>query len=158
MIAAKDLSGITEIRPGNYVFFDAFQAAIGSCTLDDCAFSVLVTVIAAHPGRGVVLTDGGAVAFTKDPGPTHVPGRRSTFGPVFSPDLGRCLDLDLAGLSQEHGKLKALDDDADLRALRVGDRLRVIPNHSCLTAAAHALHHVVRGQEVEGSWVPVRGW
>ncbi len=152
------LTGVTELRPGNYAYFDAFQAAIGSCVIEHAAFTVLVTVIATHPERGSVLTDGGAVAFTKDPGATHVPGRRSTFGRVFDASMAVELDVDLCGLSQEHGKLKALVSDADLRALRIGDRLRVVPNHSCLTAAAHAVHHVVDGVDVVGAWVPCRGW
>ena len=50
--AAEDLTGVTEVRPGNYAFFDAFQVAVGSCSLEDVAFSVLVTVIGHYPARG----------------------------------------------------------------------------------------------------------
>lgn len=152
------LAGVTEIRPGNYAYYDAFQATLGTCSYDDVAFSVLVTVIATYPQRGSALTDGGAIAFTKDPGAAHIPGERSTFGAVFDATLTRRLDLDLSGLSQEHGKLKALVSDEDLRGLRIGDRLRVVPNHSCLTAAAHTAHHLVEGTDVVGQWSPCRGW
>ena len=54
------------------MFFDAFQAAIGSCTLDDAAFFVLASVIGSYPARGELLLDAGALALSKDEGPRHV--------------------------------------------------------------------------------------
>ncbi len=70
--AVDRLPGISEIRPGNYLFFDAFQAAIGSCALDDVAFSVLTTVIGVYPDAQRLVVDAGALALSEDPGPTHV--------------------------------------------------------------------------------------
>jgi len=132
--------GVTEVRPGNYVFFDAFQAGLGTCTLADCAMEVLTTVIGVHPSRGSALCDAGALALSKDPG-------HGGFGVVRDLD-GNRLDLVLTGLSQEHGKLKG----PDLARLRVGDRLRIIPNHSCLAAALYPRYAVHRGGRPVAVW------
>src|SRR5215213_8079310 len=61
-----------EVRPGNYVFYDAFQATIGSCRLEDVAVSVLTTVVGSYPERGSIIVDAGALALSKDAGPEHV--------------------------------------------------------------------------------------
>lgn len=152
MTAADDLAGVTEIRPGNYVFFDAHQAAVGSCRLDEVAYTVLSTVIAVHPHRNAVIIDAGALALSKDPGPRHVdPG--CGYGRVLTPDH-LPLPVHLETLSQEHGHGRSVGD-ADLA---VGDRVRIVPNHACLSAACFDRYHVVQGREVVGSWRPIRGW
>lgn len=157
MTAAEDLSGVTEIRPGNYLFFDAFQAAIGSCALEDCAFWVLATVIGTYPRRGELLIDAGALALSKDPGPTHV--RPDCGFGVLAPEEGGApyAAMRLTTLTQEHGQVRGLSA-AGLPGLPVGRRLRVIPNHSCLSAACFDRFHVIRRGEVVDEWVPVRGW
>ncbi|MGH8809317.1 MAG: alanine racemase, partial [Noviherbaspirillum sp.] len=60
------LDGVTEIRPGVYVFFDLSQAGLGVCTVDDIAVSVLATVIGHHREDGHLLIDAGALALSKD--------------------------------------------------------------------------------------------
>ena len=151
---AESLEGVTEMRPGNYAFFDAFQAAIGSCRLEDAAFSVLASVIGCYPGRGRLVLDAGALALSKDPGPTHV-DPDCGFG-VLSTLRGEPVPLRLASLSQEHG---AADGAPEAVArFPVGSRLRVVPNHSCLAAALHERYHVVEGDRVVGEWRPVKGW
>ena len=77
--------GIDEVRPGNYVFFDTFQATLGSCRVDEIAFSVLATVIGAYPERHEVVVDAGALALSKDPGPTHLDSECG-FGIVRKPN------------------------------------------------------------------------
>jgi D-serine deaminase-like pyridoxal phosphate-dependent protein len=157
MSLAENLDGITEARPGNYVFYDAFQAAIGSCTLEDCAFSVLTTVVGHYPSQNKIIVDAGALALSKDPGPRHVDADCG-FGAVFTADGQRHLpELRVVSLSQEHGQLRGV------RPLRlpdypVGSRLRIVPNHSCLAAAQHDRYHVVAGGRVTETWRPVRGW
>jgi len=54
---------------GNYIFFDAFQATLGSCSAADCALTVLAAVIHRDAGGGKVVIDAGAIALSKDPGP-----------------------------------------------------------------------------------------
>lgn len=157
MVAADDLTGVTEMRPGNYVFFDAFQVAVGSASLADVAFTVAASVIGLHPERGAFVLDAGALALSKDPGPVHVePG--CGFGIVLDPDTGVPLrDVRLVSLSQEHGVAR-VGSGFDWGRLRLGSLMRVVPNHSCLAAALFDSYHLLRGGEVIGSWRPIRGW
>ncbi|HUP63484.1 MAG TPA: alanine racemase [Thermoanaerobaculia bacterium] len=139
-----------EVRPGNYVFYDAFQATIGSCRLDDCAVSVLTTVIGAYAERGTMIVDAGALALSKDLGPDHIEPHFG-YGIVCDTTL-RPLPMRLHTLSQEHGKVAAET------VLPVGAKLRIIPNHSCLTAAMYAEYHVVEEGRLLDRWRPARGW
>ena len=151
MMHVESLEGVTEIRPGNYAVFDAFQAAIGSCSVDDVAVSVLGTVISAHPDRAILNL--GALALSKDAGPVHV-DPHCGYGLLLD-ELGRPMPgLRLVSLSQEHGKLRG----SGVERLRVGDRLRVVPNHSCLTMACFDTAVRVSGQQILGTISPCRGW
>ena len=111
------------------------------------AASVLTTVISVHPDRAIV--DAGALALSKDAG-TGASG----FGLVL--DLhGRVQDaLTVASLSQEHGKIVG----DGIGRLSVGDLVRIVPNHSCLTMACFAAAYGVRDGVVEAEWSPCRGW
>ncbi len=146
----EHFSDVDEVRPGNYVFYDAFQATIGSCRRDDCAVSVLASVIGSYPERGEALIDAGALALSKDLGPHHIDPQFG-YGMVCDLDL-HPLPMRLTALSQEHGKLKASSPPA------VGMRVRIIPNHSCLTAAMYDVYHVIENGDVVEEWRPVRGW
>jgi D-serine deaminase-like pyridoxal phosphate-dependent protein len=147
---ADTFADTDEVRPGNYVFFDAFQSTLGSCTRDDVAVSVLATVVGSYPERGQAIIDAGALALSKDTSPEHLD---PNFGYGLVCDLAlRPLPARLIALSQEHGKL------ATSVPLPVGTRVRVIPNHSCLTAAMYDRYHVVEGDAIVDEWRPVRGW
>jgi len=158
MVAAENLNGIDEIRPGNYAFFDAFQTAIGTCSINDVAFSVLATVISSFPEQQRAVIDAGALALSKDPGPTHVdPGFGFGFGfgrIIAIEDQHPLPGLRLTSLSQEHGVVEG----PGVAALRPGVRLRIVPNHSCLAAACFDHYTVVRGTEAIDEWQPLRGW
>lgn len=143
-----------EVRPGNYVFYDAFQAAIGSCKPGDVAVSVLATVVGAYPERNNLLIDAGALAMSKDLGPDHLDPKFG-YGLVCDESL-RPLPLKLIALSQEHGKLEG--DPAVVAHHPIGSRLRIVPNHSCLTAAMYDVYHVVEDGKIVDEWKPVRGW
>lgn len=147
----ESFSECDEVRPGNYVFYDAFQATIGSCALSDCAVSVLTTVVGSYPDRGAVIVDAGALALSKDVGPNHVDPNFG-YGLVCDADLN-VLPMRVVALSQEHGKIAV-----EAHAPPVGTRLRIIPNHSCLTAAMFETYHVVERGRVVDEWKPVRGW
>ncbi|HEV8241626.1 MAG TPA: alanine racemase [Thermoanaerobaculia bacterium] len=155
MTHAADLAGVTEIRPGNYAFFDAFQVAHGSCELDDAAVTVLAAVVRCDRPRRRAVLDAGAIALSKDLGPRDV-DPRAGFGRVLDLD-GRDTGARVDRVTQEHGEVE-LPADADLDAWRVGARVRILCNHSCLTAAQHAEYHVVEGGEVVATWRPARGW
>jgi D-serine deaminase-like pyridoxal phosphate-dependent protein len=138
------------VRPGNYIFYDAFQATIGSCTLDDCAVSVLTTVVGSYPERGSLIVDAGALALSKDRGAEQI-DPDCGYGLVCDLDL-RPLPMRVIALSQEHGKIETQ------ASVPVGTRLRIVPNHSCLTAAMFDRYHVLDGDKVVDQWKPGRGW
>ncbi len=154
MRAIDDLTDVTEIRPGNYIFYDAFQLAIGTCALDETALTVLATVVSVHPDEGRAAVDAGALALSKDPGPTHADSDCGFGLLVATEDQHPLPGLRIAALSQEHGTLAG----PGIEALRPGTRVRIIPNHSCLAAACFGRYHVLRGTEVTDEWRPVRGW
>ena len=149
------LDGVDEVRPGNYIFFDNFQATLGSCTFEDTALTVLTAVIHKDLHRRRIVVDAGAIALSKDRGPV---------GPDPDCGYGRVLDLEgndtgmrVTGMSQEHGEVAAGDSEAFDR-LKVGDRLRILANHSCLTAAQHSHYNVVENGEIVDRWQIHRGW
>jgi D-serine deaminase-like pyridoxal phosphate-dependent protein len=164
--AARDLTGVTEVRAGNYVFFDLVMAGLGVCSIGDIALSVVVTVIGHRPDLGWVITDGGWMAMSRDRG-TAVQAVDQGYGLVT--DLsGRLLpDLVMTGASQEHGTLSVRPGaDTPLPALPIGTRLRILPNHACATAAQHQDYQVIGSDEagtgqaplVEAVWPRVGGW
>jgi D-serine deaminase-like pyridoxal phosphate-dependent protein len=154
MALCEDLGGINEVRPGNYVFYDVYQAAIGVCSLADIALSVIVTVVGAYPERNQVVIDAGALALSKDPGPVHV-DPECGFGVVLQTD-GAETGLRVTSLSQEHGAIRCSPRQAE--ELQPGTLLRVLPNHSCLTAAMFDRYHILDRGQITDIWRPVRGW
>jgi D-serine deaminase-like pyridoxal phosphate-dependent protein len=153
MSQTRNLDGVAEMRPGNYVFYDYHQVAIGSCGVEDCALTVLASVISHQPGAAHAVTDAGALSLSKDAGPSHVENYHA-MGMVFENYAGKKLALDLSvqTLSQEHGKILAADTKTANGKLQIGERLRILENHSCLTAALFDFYYVVRGDEVVDRW------
>jgi D-serine deaminase-like pyridoxal phosphate-dependent protein len=152
MSTIDDLTGVDEIRPGNYIFFDNFQATLGSCSFEDTALTVLAAVI--HKGNGRLVIDAGAIALSKDRGPVGIdPG--CGYGRVLDMD-GNETGMRVTGLSQEHGEISASDDAFE--RFKVGDRVRVLANHSCLTAAQHSHYNVIENGEIVDRWEIHRGW
>ncbi|GAB4240168.1 MAG: DSD1 family PLP-dependent enzyme [Acidobacteriota bacterium] len=146
--APERLPGVTEIRPGNYVFFDLQQLASGNCTVDRIAGFVLASVIGVYPEQRRAVIDAGALALSKD----AVSGPRPVYARVAEHPV-----LEVTGVSQEHGIVTS-PEEFDFRRLRVGERVRLIPAHSCLAAATFPHYFVVEGERVVDRWVPVRGW
>lgn len=149
------LDGVDEARPGNYIFFDAFQAALGSCQFDDCALTVLASVVHRDRARRKVVLDAGAIALSKD---------RGAFELDPACGFGRVLDLEggdtglrVGSVSQEHGEV-LVEDENLLDHLSVGARVRVLVNHSCLTAAQHSHYNVLEGGRIVDRWEIQRGW
>ncbi len=144
MNAAASLDGVTEARPGNYALYDFSQSVIGSCTVQHCAATVLASVVSTHPALGHSIIDAGALALSKDTGPEDSPHR--TMGEIFAEYGAGTLrpDVRVVSVSQEHGFLSA--------PIPIGSRVRILPNHSCLTVAQFDEFHVVRGEEVVDTW------
>ncbi len=157
MCVVEDLSGVTEIRPGNYAYFDAFQAALGVCSLQDVAYSVLTTVVGRYPERDALVLDAGALALSRDPG--FVQGGSDPGHGVLTSMDGEYTwcDLHITSLSQEHGHVEATEGLGPSDHF-IGEKMRVLPNHACLSAAMFDAVHVVRNERVVERWHPVRGW
>jgi D-serine deaminase-like pyridoxal phosphate-dependent protein len=158
MAAMDSLAGVDEVRPGNYVFYDWMQSAAGVCAPGDVAVSVLTTVISHQDALPHAIVDAGALALSKDPGPGDAALRRG-LGPVYAGLAGAALDprVNISHVSQEHGFLEG-PEAADVRGrFRVGDRVRVMPNHSCLTAAMFDEYWVVEDERVMDRWKIWRG-
>ncbi|MEM7225095.1 MAG: alanine racemase [Pseudomonadota bacterium] len=158
-ICADSLEGVTEMRPGVYVFFDLMMMGLGVCRLDEIALSVLATVIGHQPSSGRVLIDAGALALSKDIGANHFLDKVG-YGLVCAPDSTHLMGgLYVATAYQEHGMVAAPDGPPPYENLPVGSRVRVLPNHACMTAAAHGAYQVVDGSdEVIDTWGRVNGW
>ena len=157
----RDLSGVTEVRVGVYMFQDLVMAGIGVCSVEDIALSVLVSVIGHQSERGWVITDGGWTALSRDRG-TATHSVDQGYGLVCDA-AGRVLadDLIVQSTNQEHGILARRDGGPiDPRRFPVGTLLRVLPNHACATAAQHACYHIVDGvaPDVLDRWERFAGW
>jgi D-serine deaminase-like pyridoxal phosphate-dependent protein len=149
------LEGVHEVRAGNYAFYDVTQVALGSCRLEDCVLSVLAAVVQRDRVRSRVIVDAGAIALSKDRGPVELDAAAG-YGRVLSLE-GEDLGLRVAGVSQEHGSIP-VHEPALLDRLAVGTRVRILVNHSCLTAAQHAEYVVHEGTTIVDRWVNHRGW
>ncbi len=157
---ARDLTGVTEVRAGNFVFFDLVMQGIGVCTTDDIAISVLTTVIGHQRQRGLVMVDAGWMALSRDRG-TSVQAVDQGYGLVCDLE-GRVLDdLIVREANQEHG-IVALrtGSGASLPDLPVGTQLRILPNHACATAAQFDGYEVVPADPGAplAHWPRIRGW
>jgi D-serine deaminase-like pyridoxal phosphate-dependent protein len=141
--AATDLSGVTELRAGVYMFFDLVMAGIEVCDLDDIAISVLTTVIGHQRDKGWTLIDAGWMALSRDRGTARQDVDQG-YGIVCDVQ-GRVIpDLLVTATNQEHGII-ALRPGTTGSApdLPVGTQLRILPNHACATAAQHARYAVL---------------
>lgn len=146
---AGSFPGVTEIRPGNYVFYDAIQVGLGVASPEQCALSIEATVI-SRPAEGRAVIDAGSKVFSLDKG-AH--GQESVQG--FGMIVG-WPHLVLSRLSEEHGIIERVGEGGVLPD--VGERLRVIPNHACPVVNLTDYLTLVRGEEVVGQWrVAARG-
>lgn len=155
MSVVDHLDGVDEIRPGNYIFFDASQAALGSCSFSDTALTVLTAVIHKDNSRRKLVVDAGAVALSKDRGPVGI-DPACGYGHVLDIE-GVETGMRVTSLSQEHGEIVG-GDSMVFDQLKVGDRLRILANHSCLTAAQHSHYNVVEDGRIVDKWEIHGGW
>ena len=143
---SREIPGLTEIRPGTYVYNDLNTLFQGACRIEDCAARVLTTVVStAVPGRAIV--DAGSKTLSSD---TLGSGPKAGFG-----QMAEVPDAPLFKLSEEHGHV---DTTKSTHQFRVGEVLSIIPNHVCTCVNMHDEVFLVRNQEVVGSWrVAARG-
>ncbi|GJJ13883.1 hypothetical protein Clacol_008140 [Clathrus columnatus] len=152
---ASVLHGKLELHAGNYPMLDLQQIHTSLVSSERVALKILSTVLSYYPGRGKAgedeaLCDAGAIAMSKDTGPS------GGFGDV----IGRA-SWKLARVSQEHGVLVRTSKDE--LPLEIGSIIEIIPQHACLTAANHPWYYIVdtnigKSDEVVDIWVPWKGW
>lgn len=145
-----DPGPVNEIRPGNFIFYDAQQVQIGSCGWQDVAVALACPVVARHAERSELVIYGGAIHLSKD---FMVEGDRRTYGLVCLPDpqTGRW-SAPLAGarvtaLSQEHGVIR-LDPD-EFNRIQVGDLVCILPAHSCLAVTLMKRYQALDGRTID---------
>jgi len=133
-LSAMRVEGVTECRPGNYVYYDGSQVALGTCRLEDCAMTVIARVVSAPvPDRAVL--DAGSKTLSSDPLRPRAGGHGRILG--TSSRIER--------LSEEHGVVQVAPGDR----FRVGERVRILPNHACVVSNLHDVLYAVRGDRVE---------
>ncbi|MFB9355746.1 alanine racemase [Sneathiella chinensis] len=155
----KSLQGVTEVRAGVYVFQDLVMTALGVCTHKDIAISVLATVISHKKDRNRLLIDAGSLALSADPGKPNPTGKPH-FGQVCRMEDTAPLDgLWVNSCNQEHGLISLEGSSFTCDDFPVGTRLRILPNHACITAAAYSEYHVVEGgDDITAVWPRCNGW
>jgi D-serine deaminase-like pyridoxal phosphate-dependent protein len=131
---AMRVTGVTECRPGNYVFHDASQVALGTCGVEDCALTIVATVVSV-PAADRAVVDAGSKTLSSDP----LRPRAGGHGQI----LGRASRLEK--LSEEHGVISVVPGET----FRVGERVRILPNHACVVANLHDRLVGVSGERVE---------
>ncbi len=159
-LSAQNLTGVTEVRAGVYVFFDLVMANVGVCTPDDVALSVLTTVIGHQPEKGWAIVDAGWMAMSRDRG-TQRQKTDYGYGAVCDAD-GRLIDgLLVSGANQEHGIVSRRDGQGDASIVQrfpIGTRLRILPNHACATGAQFPSYRLVTPAGASREWPRFQGW
>ena len=130
----EDFSGIDEIRPGNFVYFDVMQSNLGSCTTRDIAVAVACPVVATHAERNELVIYGGAVHLSKE----YILDKddHRNYGLIVEMDRNGWSDpiqgAYVASLSQEHGIIHM--PNPMFSKYNPGSTIGILPVHSCLTA------------------------
>jgi D-serine deaminase-like pyridoxal phosphate-dependent protein len=139
-------TGLTEMRPGSYVYGDAQQVALGAMAPEECALAVVATVVST-PAAERAVVDAGSKAVGTDRSVPWLQG----LGSVAGRD-----DLILDRVSEEHGVL--LGSAGAPTRLRIGERVLIVPAHCCTTVNLHP--ELLMVEAGESGWDPVgaRGW
>jgi D-serine deaminase-like pyridoxal phosphate-dependent protein len=150
--------GITEFRAGVYMAGDLVQSVLGSLDLDHVAFSILGSVISTHRERHQIVVDAGGLALSKDRGMAIA----RDYGYGLVRDLaGQAAfgDLIITGVHQEHGEIRNVPAHV-FDQVQIGSKVRILPNHVCMTAAMYDRLHVVNSatQSVVNTWQRTNGW
>jgi D-serine deaminase-like pyridoxal phosphate-dependent protein len=158
-VHATSGEGLTEFRAGVYMAGDLFQAGIESQTQDEIAVSVLATVISHKREHNQIVIDAGGLALSKDRSTSALKGGDLGYGLVVDlegkPAFGRMI---VAGVHQEHGEIQG-EAPLPFDRLPLGTKVRILPNHACMTAAAYDRFLVVDGgTEVSDTWHRINGW
>lgn len=141
-----EVFGVTEVRPGTYVFYDAMQVKLGVCHWGNCAATVVVTVVSKGEDR--VVIDGGSKTFATDVQPEQAPLFLNGFGKVVNYP-----GVIFTWMNEEHGII-----EGNVAEIQIGDKLKIIPNHICSTINLHDFVYVRKENgEVTKMQVSARG-
>jgi D-serine deaminase-like pyridoxal phosphate-dependent protein len=139
---SSQIKGVTEMRPGTYVFYDTTQVMKYACTWDDCAETVLATVVVKHPDR--LIFDCGSKTLSSDGAPNGLYGTVKGFP-----------QLEIWRLNEEHATVRIAGDGP---LPNIGDKVEIIPNHACGTVNMHDSFFAVSKDEVIGEYaIQARG-
>ncbi len=134
------MRGLNEIRPGTYIFNDRNTVLAGACTFEECAASIMVTVVSTAKA-GQMIVDGGSKTFSSD---RPAAGVEVSFGHVVDAP-----EAVFTKMNEEHG---FVDIRKVSRTFDIGDRARIIPNHICVAMNLHECVYGIRGDTVEQVW------
>lgn len=157
---ADDLTGVTEVRAGVFVFGDLVMAGLGVVDPQDIAVSVLTSVVGHQKEKGWIIVDAGWMAMSRDRGTSRQRVDQG-YGVVCTLEGEILEDIIMVDANQEHGVIAHRSGDpAKTPILPVGTLLRILPNHACATTAQHDKYHVVdgRGLDVAAVWPRFHGW
>ncbi len=156
---AEDLTGVTEVRAGVFVFQDLVMAGLAVCDVDDIAISVLTSVIGHQKKKGWVITDGGWMALSRDRG-TAAQKVDQGYGLVCNVEGQSLQNLIVASTNQEHGIIADRGgNEVDWNSFEIGSAVRILPNHACGTGAMYDKYYVTDGStEITDVWSRVNGW
>jgi len=161
---ARDVTGLTEVRPGVYMFGDMFHAGLGTRGIDEIAVTVLASVMAHRKDDNQLYIDAGGLALSKDRATAAFEGDADCgYGLVCDAATARPIPgLKVASVHQEHGLVTSVGP-MPFGDLPIGHRVRVMPNHVCMTVAAYDAYNVIEseagtGGEIVATWGRCNGW
>jgi D-serine deaminase-like pyridoxal phosphate-dependent protein len=142
-----DFTGVDEMRPGNFIFYDVMQYFLGACSLDQIAVAVYCPVVAKYPERNQVVIYGGGVHLSKENIRSY---GKAIYGLVSLPDeegFGSVIsEAYVAGLSQEHGLIHLSTEE--IKRIELGDLLAIYPVHSCMTVDLNKSYISLHGKQI----------
>jgi len=157
---ARDATGVTEVRPGVHMFGDMFHAGLGTRRIDEIAVTVLASIISHRKNDNQLYIDAGGLALSKDRATQAFSGSANCgYGRVCNAQTAEPIsDLFVRSVHQEHG-LVVSKSPLPFDRLPIGSKVRLIPNHICMTAAAYTEYKVVDdGTEIIDTWGRSNGW
>ncbi len=164
VIFSRDVTGVTEVRPGVYMVGDLYQAGLGTRDVDEIAVTVLASVITHRRRENQLYIDAGGLALSKDRATAAFEGDADCWYGLVCDVLTAAPipGLRVQSVHQEHGLVTA-DGPLPFDRLPVGSMVRVLPNHVCMTAAAYDAYNVIDsdedgGGDIVATWGRCNGW
>lgn len=155
----ENLKGVTEVRPGVYIFQDLVMAGIGVCNIENIALSVLTSVIGYQKEKNWLITDSGWMSLSRDSGTANQKVDQG-YGLVCDINGNPIHDLIVSSTNQEHGIVSSRSKKTiDYSNFPIGTKLRILPNHACATAGMHDKYYIVESStEIVKTLPRINGW